>query len=273
MNYRGINIELTTTRTISATNYDDLDQVVKHVRKIYPEHKIFAVGFSQGGVILGGYFAKQQNECMISNAMMISVPMNFFVGIKEMEKTFNFYTFNRHFTKERKKYFLKYYLKYFYLSENSIYNNILLSRNKNIFSAEDAAHFENVWNYHFINFFYKDDSFSNFKIKFKSIREIDDYVSKQFGYDKLEDYYQDACLDAKIQNIRVPTLFLTSDDDLIMPGTCLPIEKIKSNPYIALIKTRYGGHGAFCEGLLPIGCNYVCRVLREYIQILFEDIS
>ena len=50
----------------------------------------------------------------------------------------------------------------------------------------------------------------------------------------------------------------------------LPIDKIKSNPCTALVKTDYGGHVGFCEGLLPTGCNYICRLLSEYIQIVQE---
>ena len=33
MNYRGISIDLTTARTYCATNFEDLDMVVKHIHK------------------------------------------------------------------------------------------------------------------------------------------------------------------------------------------------------------------------------------------------
>ena len=103
------------------------------------------------------------------------------------------------------------------------------------------------------------------------MRDFDGYVSKQFGYASCEDYYQDGCLDAKIQNIQVPTLFLNAADDMFSPETSFPIEKIKSNPYTALVKTNYGGHISFCEGIFPTGCNFVCRLLREYIQLLITN--
>jgi len=37
------------------------------------------------------------------------------------------------------------------------------------------------------------------------------------------------------------------------------------------VSTKYGGHIAFCEGLLPTGCNYSCRMFREYLEIILND--
>jgi predicted alpha/beta-fold hydrolase len=54
--------------------------------------------------------------------------------------------------------------------------------------------------------------------KSSCIRDFDTlFVTKQFGYKSCEDYYRDACLDAKIQNINVPTLFLNAGDDMFSP--------------------------------------------------------
>jgi predicted alpha/beta-fold hydrolase len=58
---------------------------------------------------------------------------------------------------------------------------------------------------------------------------------------------------------------------MFSPERSFPIEKIKANPSTAMVVTKYGGHIAFCEGLLPIGCNYVCRVLTEYFNIVLNE--
>ena len=104
------------------------------------------------------------------------------------------------------------------------------------------------------------------------MREFDTkFVAKQFGYLSLEAYYQDACLDSKIQNIQVPTLFLNAADDMFSPERAFPIDKFQANPFTVLVKTKYGGHISFCEGMFPSGCNYSCRMLREYISnVLLE---
>ena len=107
MNYRGIEVELKTTRLYCATNYDDLHMVVNHVRQKYPEHKILAVGVSLGGLLLAGYLAKQGEDCLISNTMIVSSPMNMFTMSEELEKGTNFFIFDRFMAKKIEKYFYK----------------------------------------------------------------------------------------------------------------------------------------------------------------------
>ena len=106
------------------------------------------------------------------------------------------------------------------------------------------------------------------------MREFDTkFVCKQFGYESLLDYYKDACLDSKIQNIKIPTIFLNAGDDMFSPERAFPIEKIKQNPFTAMVWTKYGGHISFCEGLLPTGCNYTCRLLKEYLDFVINESS
>ena len=60
INYSGLEVELTNTRTFSPSFYDDLEMVVKHIHHKYPEHMIFGLGVSLGGIILGGYLAQEK---------------------------------------------------------------------------------------------------------------------------------------------------------------------------------------------------------------------
>jgi predicted alpha/beta-fold hydrolase len=48
MNYRGIDLNLLTARMHCSTDHEDLALVVNHIKKLYPEHRIFAVGTSIG---------------------------------------------------------------------------------------------------------------------------------------------------------------------------------------------------------------------------------
>ena len=100
------------------------------------------------------------------------------------------------------------------------------------------------------------------------MRDFNEINSKMFGYDSLEDFYRDGCLDAKIENIRIPTLFLNAADDMLSTETDIPIDKIKSNPFTALVMTSFGGHGGYSETFFPKGCNYACRILRDYFQVI-----
>jgi abhydrolase domain-containing protein 1/3 len=107
MNYRGIEIELKTPRTYCASNYDDLHSVVNHIHEKYPEKQIFAVGISLGGIKLGGYIAKQYDDCLIKHALIVSAPLNVFYSCKELEKTHYMLTFNKLLTRNLGKYFRK----------------------------------------------------------------------------------------------------------------------------------------------------------------------
>ena len=104
MNYRGIEVELATPRSYSAASLGDVQLVIKHIREKYKDHKIMAIGVSLGGIMLGGYLAKHQ-DCLVSNAMIVSAPFNVNVYADEMERFHNFYIFNRFFTKDVGKYF------------------------------------------------------------------------------------------------------------------------------------------------------------------------
>ena len=39
-----------------------------------------------------------------------------------------------------------------------------------------------------------------------------------------------------------------------------------------MIITKYGGHISFYEDLVPIGCNYTCRILAEYLKHVIKEI-
>jgi abhydrolase domain-containing protein 1/3 len=48
MNYRGVELTVTTPRLYCASDHDDLKFVLGHLKKLYPQHLIFAVGVSIG---------------------------------------------------------------------------------------------------------------------------------------------------------------------------------------------------------------------------------
>lgn len=233
MNYRGIECELLTKQTYCASRYEDENSVVQHVHNTFKDHKLFAVGISLGGIKLGGYMAKHYDDCRISNALIVSAPLNY----KE--------TVNN-------------------LTEKPYY--------KNTFNKFLVFRFQQFFNKH-VHWYKNDEIYDYEAIKnARTMKDIDiEFVCKQFGYENVNDYYEESSLDAKIENIKTPTLFLNSGDDMFSPESTLPIEQIKANPYTALIHTKYGGHIAFCEGLIPSGCNYACRILAEYLNVVLNE--
>lgn len=234
MNYRGIEIELKTSRAYCATNYEDLDLVVNHIHNKFKDHKIFAVGISLGGIKLGGYLAKQYDDCIISNAMIVSAPLNINVSCRNMEKPWYMYTFNRFLTMRLRRY---------------IFTHMHWYENDKKYDWDAIR-------------------------KAQTLKKIDSlFVCKNFSYESVNDYYNEGCLDAKIKNIKTPTLFLNSGDDMFSPDCAIPFEQVKANPYTALVYTKYGGHIGFCEGLLPTGCNYTCRLMTDYLKIILNNLE
>ena len=48
----------------------------------------------------------------------------------------------------------------------------------------------------------------------RTVREFDSlFTSPQFGYKDVKEYYTDACIALKVQNIKVPVLALNAEDD------------------------------------------------------------
>ena len=67
--------------------------------------------------------------------------------------------------------------------------------------------------------FEKDFDF-NVITRCNTLRDVDThFTSKLFGYQTCEDYYREACIDTKIQNIQTPTIFLNAADDMYSPSS------------------------------------------------------
>ena len=100
MNYRGIECDLLTPRTYSATNLEDLNFMIKCINERFPKDKLFVIGTSFGGIQLGQFLSKYYENCSISYAMIISVPFNVIQSADELEKiTFSLNIFNVFFNK------------------------------------------------------------------------------------------------------------------------------------------------------------------------------
>jgi hypothetical protein len=82
--------------------------------------------------------------------------------------------------------------------------------------------------------------------RFPSIREFDDKITARYeGFTGADDYYARASAARVLENVRVPTLVIHSNDDpfiRVLPATQA---KLLSNPAIQMIETAYGGHCAF----------------------------
>ena len=91
-----------------------------------------------------------------------------------------------------------------------------------------------------------------------------------FGYaGGLYEYYIRGQLRGKIHNINVPTLALNAEDDLFTPEDSLPLDEAKGSDHFAMITTKYGGHQAFMEGMVPSLYGFSDRVFEQYARAVF----
>ncbi len=93
---------------------------------------------------------------------------------------------------------------------------------------------------------------------------LGEYNAKYYGFKTIRDFYDASSIDSKIQNIKIPTIFLNAIDDCFCPSkgiyVCLkfsfytivssnkkithrkaiPYGKLASNPNTALVLTKIG---------------------------------
>jgi uncharacterized protein len=82
----------------------------------------------------------------------------------------------------------------------------------------------------------------------RTVREFDEIVTVPLsGYRHVSDYYREAGAAPLLGRIRVPTLIVHSRDDPFLPAAPLETSAVADNPFITLVLTSAGGHGAFLE--------------------------
>ncbi|PVU97458.1 hypothetical protein BB561_000561 [Smittium simulii] len=85
----------------------------------------------------------------------------------------------------------------------------------------------------------------------KTISDIDDIVSESHNFESREEYYAKASSKPYLKKIAIPILCLNSIDDPVCPSEAVEKEYYKLNPYLVLVRTYFGGHLGFFNGLKP----------------------
>lgn len=80
----------------------------------------------------------------------------------------------------------------------------------------------------------------------RTIREFDEFITApNSGYHDADDYYYRASAARMANQISVPTLILTAQDDPIVPYSLFGASGIDSNPQISFEAPEHGGHCSF----------------------------
>jgi predicted alpha/beta-fold hydrolase len=82
----------------------------------------------------------------------------------------------------------------------------------------------------------------------RGIRAFDDrYTAPHHGFTDAADYYYRAASMRVIDQIGIPTLIITAEDDPFIPVEPFRDPKVTGNPHIDLRVTRHGGHCGYYE--------------------------
>jgi predicted alpha/beta-fold hydrolase len=84
----------------------------------------------------------------------------------------------------------------------------------------------------------------------RSVRDFDEVITAPYcGYRDADDYYFRASAIRVTQNIRVPTLILTAQDDPFVPYDVFEKAAIGGNPAIQFEAPAHGGHCSFISNV------------------------
>ncbi|XP_017470735.1 PREDICTED: phospholipase ABHD3-like [Rhagoletis zephyria] len=235
-NYRGLGgVSLKTPRLYTLNCYEDLSEVIRHVREKLPsDSKLGIAAVSMGTLTLGAYLADEKEEASkyLTAAMMISPPCDLKLGMKSMEKPY----FNRTFNHAIMREVLKLVKNYTILKKSNINLDLVLTSKK----------------------------ISDF---------ITNLLVKSSVFPTLDAAYEDAKLHNKLEKVSVPLLCLCAADDIFQPIEALPLEIVQKSKNVAMVLTEYGGHIGFLEGWLPFkSAQYMERIFVEYFtKVLFDE--
>lgn len=226
-------MRLKTPRLYNATNYDDLEACLKHIKLTHPHSRIVAVGISLGGIVLCRYLAERGKDAQVDAAMLVSVCFDFLAGCRSLEEPGLNSALNLHLTKSLIR---------------------LIEENKDVLDYEGAPY--NI----------------SEVLESKNLRQFDDrFTCRMWGYNNVEEYHGDASNKDRLHLIRKPTLCINAADDIFCPYPALPLEQIELNPWCAMLVTARGGHIGFMEGLLPyVPTFYLERVIIQYLGSLMS---
>ncbi|VUC24654.1 unnamed protein product [Clonostachys rosea] len=210
VNSRGCAMSKITTGVLyNARATWDVRQVVKWMRKTYPNRPLFGLGFSLGANMLTNYCGEEGAGCLLKAAVVCSNPFNLEVSNKMLQSTY--------IGKEL-------YLRYM----GSTMKQLIENHKKEIteFTDLDVKAIENVTYLH----------------------EFDRQIQcPTWGYPTEDAYYRDASSSDAILSIRIPFFAYHATDDPIAVKEAIPYLEFRQNPNTMLITTSLGGHLCWFE--------------------------
>ena len=198
-------------RSYHSGETDDNLEYIQYLQKIFPNSKLFCVGFSLGGNMLLKLLGELKQNTLITAAISVSAPMQLDISAK---------TINSGFSK--------------------FYQKRLLNDLKKALLRKCKRHdLEKLINL-------KQDAIKNIQ----TIKEFDElYTAPIHGFASADDYYMKCSSKQFLKDIKTPTLIIHAKDDPFMSTDILP-QQNEISKYITLEISENGGHVGFIQGNL-----------------------
>ncbi|KAF7721357.1 hypothetical protein EC973_004838 [Apophysomyces ossiformis] len=233
INNRGCaNSDITTPQLYNGAYTEDVREALKHIqRQMAPGTPLVGIGFSLGSNILVKYLGEEGDKTPLCAAISVANPFDFERSSVVLNGTF----WNRK------------------IYSATLANNLKRAFGRHIDTLKEGGKID------------VDEIFAA-----STLREFDDACTRKLrDYDSVDAYYRDASSFRYIKSVRVPLLCMNALDDPIAPAECIPYDEIKSNPYVVLATTDYGGHLGWFE-YIQNPTRWVSKPLAEFIVAMFE---
>lgn len=209
---------------------DDIRAVAVRLRKQFPNRKIFAAGFSMGGIILSNYLGQEGSQCPLDGAVVVGCPWDMMDSSVQLK--------------------LGWLGSKVYLPVMAQSLVRLVERHREELGSTVPADWDAV------------------KASIADLPGFDNAVTAPFfGFGCANEYYRAASPVQRLGGIRVPTLVLAARDDPIASDSGNPYMEVRTNPYVVMATTSHGGHLGW---FTPSGNRWYPRVVSDFLQQLAQ---
>ncbi|MFC4992745.1 hydrolase [Rubritalea tangerina] len=204
-------------RSYHSGETQDIQHTLLHLRRLYPEAHIDAVGYSLGGNALAKYLGEQGSNSLIDRATIISAPLQLSACAKRLEGGFST-IYQRHLIKRLQQKTLE-----------KIHHPELSEAMP--VTAEQIP-------------------------SLNTFHSFDHHVTAPLhGFDSVDHYYQSCSGLQFLKKVTTPTLIIHAADDPFMTDAVIPTPTDLS-PHVTYELYPLGGHVGFISGGSPLRPRY-----------------
>lgn len=233
LNVRGsAGTDLTSHKLFDGGRSEDIDHLAWHIQKSNPHAKTVAIGASMGSNILVRYLCDHRvRHPPFAAAVSVSNPFNLHELLQiEQQWPFNLSYFRDLFESRFVTWFKR-----------------RLGRFQHLFRDKSSVDYDfDEW------------------LDQETIQDFSDFAARKvFKYSDFEEYLQASSCGNYIESLRIPTCFINSVDDPLVPLSLIPQEKLAGAQHANLILTKRGGHIAFLNSDLT---SWFMPLAKAFLQ-------